>query len=203
MIITFARGFGSGGKTIAKMLAEELGVNCYGRNIVRLASDESGISEDLFAQADEKRKYSLLKFAPSKHDKALSPPESNDFVSNDNLFKFQANVIKNLAQNESAVIIGRCADYVLKDYDNLISVFIHADLETSVNNVVDMYGVPEHEAKKLIEKNNKSRSEYYKYYTGQNWENAKNYDLCLDSSNLGYEKCVDIIKAYIKVRISG
>ena len=125
-VITIARQYGSGGKTIGKMLAEDLGIHFYNREILRMASDESGINEQLFGQVDERIKTNLLyRIAKRIRNEEVLPPDSDDFLSTNNLFNYQAKVIRQLADEESCVIIGRCADYVLQDYDNVVSVFIH------------------------------------------------------------------------------
>ena len=199
-VITIARGYGSGGKTIGKMLAEDLGIHFYDRELLRLASDDSGIQERLFGQADEKIKKSL--FMPGTHiyKGELFPPESDEFVSNDNLFNYQAKIIKELASTHSCVIVGRCADYVLKEMDNVARIFVYAPFESCVQTVMDMYTMERRAAEKVVTSTDKHRSAYYKYYTGQDWDNAKNYDLSLNSEQLGFEKCVEIIKGYLKVR---
>ncbi len=200
-VITIARGYGSGGRTIGKMLSEELGIPYYDRDLLRLASDDSGINEQLFAKADEKIKKSLLfRIASNVYKGELIPPDSDDFVSNDNLFNYQAKIIKELAETESCIIIGRCADYVLKDYKNVVKVFVHAPLEDCIATLKEMTGKPEKEIEKQIASIDKHRVEYYKYYTGRNWEDAKNYDLCLNSSQLGFGKCVEIVKSYLDIR---
>ena len=199
-VITIARGYGSGGKTIGMMLADDLGIKYYDKNLMRIASEESGIHERLFGLADERVKTGFFKKKGEyRHDPL--PPESDAFVSDDNLFNIQAKIIRELAEkDEPCIIVGRCADYVLKHYKNVIRVFIYADEEHCIQNVVDMYGVSEKEALKTIEKTDKNRSAYYKYYTGQDWDNARNYELCLDSGDLGFQKCVDIIKSYIEIK---
>ena len=200
-VITIARGYGSGGRTIGKMLAEELGINYYDRELLRLASDDSGINEKLFAKADEKLQKSLLfKIARKAYKGELIPPDSDDFVSNDNLFNYQAKIIKELAEQESCVIVGRAADYILRDNDNVVKVFVHAPLDRCIKTLKDMTGGPEKDIEKQIESIDKHRAEYYKYYTGRNWEDAKNYDLCLNSSQLGFDKCVEIVKSYLDIR---
>ena len=201
-VITIARGYGSGGRTIGKMLSEKLGIPYYDRDLLRLASDESGINEQLFAKADEKLKKSLLfHIASNVYKGELIPPDSYEFVSNDNLFNYQAKIIKELADTETCIIIGRCADFVLKDYPNVIRIFVHAPLEECINNVKDLSGKTDKEIEKQIASIDKHRSEYYKHYTGRNWEDAKNYDLCLNSSNLGFDKCVEIVKSYLELRL--
>ncbi|HPU62633.1 MAG TPA: cytidylate kinase-like family protein [Mobilitalea sp.] len=200
-VITIARGYGSGGRTIGKMLAEELGISFYDRELLRLASDDSGINEELFAKADEQLKKSLLfKIAKKAYKGELIPPDRDDFVSNENLFNYQAKIIKELAQQESCVIVGRAADYILKDFDNVVKVFVHAPLEDCIRTLKEMTGKSEKELEKQIISIDKRRAEYYKYFTGRNWNDARNYDLCLNSSQLGFRKCVDIVKAYLDIR---
>ena len=201
-VITIARGYGSGGRTIGKMLAERLGVHYYDRELMRLASDESGINEELFVKADEKIKKSLLyRISKRNYKGEVISPDSDDFVSNDNLFNYQAKVIRELAKDSSCVIVGRCADYVLKDAPNVIKVFVHAPFEDCVNTLKGMSSLTEEEIRKKIISIDTHRAEYYKYYTGRDWTNAGNYDLCLNSSKLGFDKCVDIVIDYMNIRM--
>ena len=197
-IITIARGLGSGGRTIGKMLSEDLDIKYYDKDLIKLASDESGINERFFRLVDEKLKGSFLRRG-GVYKGDLLQPEHPDFTSDKNLFNFSAKVITELADKEPAVIVGRCADFILRDRTDVIKVFVHCNIETAVKNVVDMYGITEKEAKKLIEKTDKERSEYYRHYTGREWTNAMNYNLCLDTSCMDYEKCVDIVKGYIQL----
>ena len=200
-VITIARQYGSGGKTIGKMLAEDLGIHFYDREIIRLASDESGISEQLFGAADEAPKSGILgRIAKKVYTGEVLPPDSDDFVSDENLFNYQAKIIKQLAEEESCVIIGRCADYVLKDYDHVVSVFVHGPFDFCLEQAMKKFSKTEEEMKKFIHKKDKYRGDYYKYHTGQEWYDARNYDLCLDSSKLGFDGCVEAIKAYKQVR---
>lgn len=200
-VITIARGYGSGGRTIGKMLSEELGIPYYDRDLLRLASDESGINQQLFAKADEKVKKSLLfNIARNVYKGELIPPDNDDFVSNDNLFNYQAKIIKELASTETCIIIGRCGDFILKDFPNVIRVFVHSPFEDCIKTLKEMTGNPEKEIEKQIISIDKHRSEYYKYYTGRDWKNAENYDLCLNCSHLGFEKCVEIVKSYLEIR---
>ena len=135
VVITVARQYGSGGKTIAGMLAKELGINCYGREILRMASEESGINERLFGLNDEKIKGAgLLKLLKRPYEGELISPESSGFVSDENLFNYQAKVIKELAKSESCVIVGRCADYVLKDFSEMWSVCSSMQIRNSAWN---------------------------------------------------------------------
>lgn len=201
VVITIARQFGSGGKTIGKMLAQDLGIKAYSREILKLASEDSGINERLFNQVDEKLKNTTLFGVMKRAYKGeLIPPESEDFTSNQNLFNYQAKVIKELAQTESCVIIGRCADYVLRDNPNVVSVFVHASPEYCLQQSIERGAHAGKDVEKFIQRTDKYRADYYHYYTGQEWNDARNYDLCLNSERLGLEKCVEAIKAYIKIR---
>lgn len=201
IIITIARQYGSGGKTIGKMLAEELGISFYDRDILRLASEDSGINETLFAQADEKlRKTNLFRISKDVYEGELIPPASDDFVSDKNLFNYQAKVIKRLAQTESCVIVGRCADFILQDYPNVISIFIHASSKFCLDAAMERNSMTIKEMEKYIARTNKYRGDYYKYYTGHTWTDARNYDLCLNSGKMGFETCVEEILSYRRIR---
>lgn len=203
VVITIARQYGSGGKTIGEMLANDLGIHYYDKELMKLASDDSGINEALFVKADETVKNtSLFKIAKKEYHGELIPPESDDFTSNDNLFNYQAKIIRELAKEESCVIIGRCADYILKDYDNVLSVFIHAPEDFCRLQASKKHSMNDRELEKFITKTDKRRADYYKYHTGREWTDARNYDLCLNSSKLGFERCVEEIKAYIDVRFA-
>jgi cytidylate kinase len=203
IVITIARQYGSGGRTIGEMLAKDLGIKYYDKEILQLASDESGINEGLFEKADEKLKNTnLFKIARKAYKGELIPPESDDFTSNDNLFNYQAKIIRKLAEEESCVIIGRCADYILRDFDHVLSVFVHAPADFCLAEAMKKHSMSEKEMERFIAKTDKRRAEYYKYYTGREWTDARNYDLCLNCGKLGFERCLEEIKAYLKVRFS-
>ena len=201
VVITIARQYGSGGRTIGQMLSKELGIHYYDKELLKLASEESGIHERLFAGVDEKLKNSpLLRITKKIYQGQLIPPESEEFTSMENLFNYQAKVMKRLAETESCVIIGRAADFILKDFQNVVSVFVHGSKEFNLARAMEQNSMTEAEMEKFIQKTDKYRAEYYKHYTGRDWTDARNYDLCLNSSKLGFEKCVKEILAYIKVR---
>lgn len=200
-VITIARGYGSGGKTLGKLLAKELGINFYDREILRMASDASGINEALFGKADEYLSYSsLFHLAKKEYNGEVIPPDSEDFVSNENLFNYQAKVIRELAKTESFVVIGRCADYILKDFKNVIRLYFYAPQESCVKRIEALSGLSEKECIKKIKKMDKSRAEYYKFYTGKEWNDARNYDFCLNTASMEYEKLIEVVQEYLKVR---
>ena len=170
VVITIARQYGSGGKTIAAMLAKKLGINCYSSQILRMASEDSGINEKLFGMSDEKlRKAPWFKTLSRPYDGELLAPEDKDFIKDDNLFNYQAKIIKELAEKESCVIIGRCADYILKDHENLIRVFIHADPKFCLDRSMERHSMSEREMARYIEKTDKFRGDFYRYHTGHEW----------------------------------
>lgn len=199
-VITIARQYGSGGKTIGEMLSKKLGVEYYNKDLILKASEESGINVSLFANADEKNKGLFSIFKKKNYGGEVLSPSDPNFTSEENLFNYQAKIIKELAEKESCIIIGRAADYILKDRDDVLSVFVHAPHEFLMEQAAKKHSMPEKELEKYIAKIDKERADYYKRHTGREWTDARNYDLCLDSSKLGFERCVDEIIAYMNVR---
>lgn len=202
-VITVARGFGSGGKEIASQLAKELGIPCYENRILTLASQLSGLDEELFTEVNEKirgNKFSrLLKGLP----RTIRPnPVHKDFDSDERLFEFQKQIITNLAMSESCIIVGKCADWILKDYDNVISIYIEAPREYCVKRIVEKMGVNENTAHKSIESTDKYRGDYYKFYTkGNYWTNPVNYDFTINSQRVGFNNSVAILQEYLKIKV--
>lgn len=199
IVITIARGYGSGGRTIGKMLSKELGIPFYDRELMYMASDESGINVRFFHKTDEDINKGFFDPITHKYTGELIPPEDSDFVSKENLFNYQAKIIKDLAEKESCIIVGRCADFVLQDKLDIVKVFIWAPHKDCVKTVMDLYAMTEKEADKKIRKIDRHRSEYYRYYTCREWDNVRNYDLCLNTAEMGYENCVKAIKAYVDI----
>lgn len=200
LVITIARQYGSGGRTIGRMLAKELGISFYDREILEMASEDSGIHVKFFGAADEKVTAADKLKGARVYSGELISPEDRAFVSNDNLFNYMAKTFKSLAEQESCVIIGRAADFVLRDYPNVVSVFIHADQEFCLARAMERNSMDTKEMQKFIERTDKYRGDFYEHYTGHKWADLRNYDLCLDSGKLGFEKTVEEIKAYLKVR---
>ena len=200
-IVTIARGYGSGGRTIGKMLADRLGVKFYDKDLIRMASDVSGINESLFGQSDEKTKSGVFG-KPGVYKGEVIAPGKSGFISEENLFNYQAMVIKQIAGEGSCVIVGRCADYVLRDDPSVVRVFIYADEGACIKNAADVKGITDRrEALKTIASTDKERAAYYKAHTGRDWIDARNYDLCLNSGNLGFDKCVEIITNFIGIKL--
>ncbi len=200
-VITIARGYGSGGRTVGKMLAKELDIPFYDRELFYLASEDSGINLSLFGESDEKIKKGIFSPSTHKYTGELIPPESSDFVSNENLFNYQAKIIRELAESRSCVIVGRCADYVLRDFGNLVDVLVWAPPETCVRNIVEIEGLSEKEAERKIKKIDKHRSDYYRYYTGHDWNDVRNYSLCINSGRIGFQKTAQAIRQFAELKL--
>lgn len=203
-VITISRGYGSGGKTIGKALAEELGYEFYDLEVLRLASEKSGINQKLFAQNDENIKglpfyKTIAQKAAFKGD--VIPPNDKNFVSDENLFNYQAVVIRELAKEKNCVFVGRAADFILSDYDNVLKVNVQAPFDFCVKTVAERDLIDENEAEKRIKKIDKERAAYYKYYTGAEWSDALNYDITLNGS-IGWDKCIEIIKSALKIKFN-
>ena len=199
--VAITRTCGSGGGSyIGKKLAKDFDIDLYDRKLLRLAAEDSGINEKIFAAADENTRKTLL-YRVSQHvyDGSFIPPESGNFISDQNLFNYQAKVLKELAERESYVVIGRAADYVLKDFHNLIRVYIHAPKDICIEREMKRQGITEHEASAYVEKMDNSREAYYSSHTGHVWRDANNYDLCLDTSKFTYEESAEIIKSLIRI----
>ena len=197
-VITIAREKGSGGYDIAKKLSERLNVPFYDRKLLRIASDVSGINEQLFGEVDERLgKHEMMSAAEKVYSGEVLPPDSDNYISQENLFQFQAKIILELAETSSCIIVGRSADYILKGKPYLLRAFIHAPMEARVERVAS-YSLAWNEAeiKKYISEQDKHRADYYRFYTGEDWRDACHYDISLDSSALGLDGCVErLVKA--------
>lgn len=202
-VITVARGYGSGGKQIGTKLAEELGIKLIDKELLQMASIESGISEALFALADEKLKkriFPALGRSIAKTGELLNPGDEL-FLTDENLFKYQAKILRLLAVSESYVVIGRAADFVLKSFPNVVSVNIQAPYEDCVRSIMERAKYERKDAEKAVKNTDKHRSDYYKYYTGRKWKDITNYDLCLNSERIGRDRCVQVIKEYVSIKL--
>lgn len=205
LIITIGRQYGSGGRVVGKALAEELGIHFYDEEILTITSEQSAVGEVFFRLADEKAGNNLLyKIVSGLKPQMGKPSTGGDIVSPDNLFRFQSDVIRQLAEQESCIIAGRCADYILSqegmDVPGLIKVFVYADTPTLIRQAIEVDHVEEKEAVRRVKKLNKERKEYYRYYTGKNWEDWNNYDLLINTSNFDFDQTARLIKNYIKLK---
>ena len=196
-IITISRQFGSGGRTIAKKVADELGFNYYDKEIIDHVSVDTGFSKEYIEERGE--------HAPGKTILSYGfepqgvPGIMNGMSAADYLWSIQRQVILKIAEEDKpCVIVGRCADYILKDFDGVFNVFIHADMDFRKERIVKLYGESEKKPEKRLIEKDKKRKTNYKYYTNQEWGDGANYDLCLDSSFFGVDKCAEIICNLVK-----
>jgi len=201
-VITVARGFGSGGKEVATKLGEELGIPCYDRQLLTMASEQYGIEESIFVELNEKlRGKYISNFLRAIPNSNLMEPREKDFISDINIYNIQAKLIRDLAKTESCIIIGKCADHILQDFDNVISVYVEAPRTACVKSIMSKMFVTEERANQLIYSTDKYRARYYNYYTcGKAWTNPINYDLILNSARVGRDNCVKLIKDYIGIK---
>lgn len=197
LCITIGRQFGSGGREIGEKLAAKLGIKCYDKEIIKRASKDSGVNETLFENADEKPINSFLySIVTHGFPTYSSPVHLDNMYSNDKIFNIQAETIKKIAEEESAVFIGRCADDILRENDKLVTLFIYGNQEDREKRISEKYNISLKEAKEMIRKIDKSRSSYYEFFANQRWGEMNNYMLCVNSS-IGIDKTVEVIYKYI------
>ena len=192
-IVTISRQYGSGGRYIGKKLSEKLGIPCYDEKLIDMVAKESGFAQDFVAEKGERMTGSLLFNIASSLSYANNVFSGNGVSLQDEIYFIQNKIIKDLAEKGSCVIVGRCADYILRERDDVLNVFIHADMASKINRAVTYFGITEDQAPAHLKKKDKARSNHYKYYTDQDWGMASNYDLSLNSGALGIDGCVDVI----------
>ena len=194
-IYTIGREFGSGGREVGEKLAAKLGIKLYDKELLQQAAKDSGFCEEIFENHDEKPTnsflYSLVMDTYSVSGYSAAP--FLDMPLNHKVFLAQFETIKKIAEKESCVIVGRCADYALSDNPNCINVFIHADLDVRIKNVSRNLNITENKARDIINKTDKQRASYYNYYTSKKWGDSKSYNLSLDAGKLGSDNCVEMI----------
>ena len=194
-IYTIGREFGSGGREVGEKLAAKLGIKLYDKELLQQAAKDSGFCEEIFENHDEKPTnsflYSLVMDTYSVSGYSAAP--FLDMPLNHKVFLAQFETIKKIAEKESCVIVGRCADYALSDNPNCINVFIHADLDFRIKNVSRNLNITENKARDIINKTDKQRASYYNYYTSKKWGDSKSYNLSLDAGKLGTDNCVEMI----------
>lgn len=199
-IVTITRQYGSGGHEIGKLLAEKLGVSFYDKALITLAAKESGVSPEVFAKADEKMSNSLLySLSTGLYNYGSGFSVMGDLPTNDQLYILQHKIIKEKAENEEFVVVGRCADYILKEYENVVKVFIYADIDARVKRALERHDIEPARARQAVLKTDKNRANYYSFYSGQKWGAPENYDLCLNSTHLSVEQAAQVIVDYIKI----
>ena len=201
-VITIARGCGSGGKDIGTGLSKELGIPCYDRQLLTMASDRSGIDESVFVETNEKlRGKYVANFLRKMPLSTVLEPREKEFVSDVNVFNIQAELIRSLAKSENCIIIGKCADDILRDYPNVISIYVEAPRSACVKSIMEKMHVSEKRANQLITSTDKYRAKYYNYYTsGKDWTNPTNYDLVLNTNRVSRANCVKLVKDYIGIK---
>ena len=201
LIITIGRQCGSGGKLIGEMLAEKMGIKCYDKELLSMAAKHSGLCEELFEKHDERPTSSFLySLVMDSYSMGYTASGYSDMPINHKIFLAQFDTIKKLAQRESCVIVGRCADYALEDNPFAVSVWIKADLDVRIQRIKKLYDLSDNKAADMIQKTDKRRASYYNYYSSKKWGEAKSYDLCLDSGQLGIDGSIDLILKYIELK---
>ena len=195
-VITVGRQFGSRGKEVGQALASRLGIAFYDKELITLASKESGLCQEFFEKADEKNSGSLLQAFAAGF--TFGSFQENDFLSNDKLFQIQSEVIRKIAEKSSCVIVGRCADYILREKKRKVDIFVHAALEKRVWTVAHRQSISEQEARDMIRKMDKTRPNYYNYYSDKQWGVASSYDLCVNSGLLPLEETVTFIQRFVE-----
>lgn len=199
IIINIGRQFSSGGRYISKKLCEKFGCKYFDKEILDLAAKESGFSPDVFKKSDEKKSFIHTLF--HLHAPMLSDDNFyNNKFSEESLFKFQCDAIRKAASQGSCLFIGRCADYVLRDKPNTVSIFLAADMEDRINRTMERYNMDEESARKTISKKDSTRASYYNYYTGKKWGAAESYDLCINTSIFGLDETAKFIADFIRKR---
>lgn len=209
-VITIARGFGSGGKQIAIQVAEELGINCYEHRIPILAAQYSGLNPGDFEKNDEILKGLYIVNKLSQLSIRMTPvPERQKFKEyrseHIKYYKYQEKIIRELYETENCIIVGKCADYILKDKENVINIYVDAPREFCVKRIMNRTGVTEEEANEQIEKTDKFRSKYYSFYTfGRKWNDPRYYDLVINSAKVGeiddLSRCTELIRQYVEMK---
>ena len=193
-VITIARQYGSGGHEVGEKLAGKLGVPFYDKALIAMAAKKSGLSEEVFADADEKATSSLLySMVMGSYAFGSRIPGINEMPINDKLFIIQSDIIKKAAAEGPCVIIGRCADYILRDFENCLNVFVHADKAARVKRIVGKNLCEAKKAPDFVTKKDKHRANYYNFYSNNRWDDLMNYDLTLDTSKFSVEQAVDLI----------
>jgi cytidylate kinase len=199
-VITIGRQLGSGGREIGQKLAAQLGISFYDKELIRIASQQSGLKEEFFERVDEKKHFSIFPGLFGIRTSFTDDLFSDYYLSNETLFTIQSDIIRKLAEEGSCIFVGRCADYVMKEQPNCLNIFISADIEDRIRRISERHKVPDSKAREIIEKTDKSRSGYYNYFSGKAWGAAFSYHLCINSSLLGIDETLTIIRGFAEKR---
>ncbi len=200
-IITIGRQFGSAGREIGYKVADDLGIKLYDKEMLDRASKESGICQELFETHDEKPTNSFLySLVMDTYSLGYSSGSYTDMPINHKVFLAQFDAIKKIADEGPCILVGRCADYALEEYDNVLTLFIHASMEARIRRIARIYDLTDAKAKDMIIKTDKKRSSYYNYYSNKKWASADSYHMCLDSSVLGIEGTAEAIKKLVELK---
>lgn len=199
-VITIGRQYGSGGRELGQIVAKKLGIEFYDEELVTMAAEKNKMHKDILKAVDEKATKSLLYTLVTGGDmRFLNSSVQYEMPINDKLFITQSEIIKNLSEKSSCVIVGRCADYVLRDSaQKCIHLFVYADIEDRIKRISQKYDLTPEKAKEKINKIQKTRKAYYNYYSNQEWGNVSNYDMCINSARLGLDKAADVICDFVK-----
>lgn len=198
--INIGRQIGSGGLEIGQKLAKKLNITYYDRELIQIASEESGLGKEFFERNDEQDSHSIFGGMFGMRSSLMDQIYTGYFLSNENLFQIQSEIIRKIAEKESCIFVGRCADYVLKDFECNLNVFISADMDDRIKRVAEMHQLSEEKAEIFIEKMDKKRASYYNYFSNKTWGDASSYHICLNSSLLGIDNSVSLIKDIIKTK---
>jgi len=200
-VINVGRQLGSGGRQIGEKLASEFGISFYDKELINLASKESGLGKEFFENADEKKSHSLIGGLLGLRTNISNEVYVNNYLSNETFFKIQSDIIRELAAEKSCVFVGRCADYILRDHPRCINVFITADADDRIKRVARDQQLTVEKAQDVIEKTDKKRSEYYNYFSNKTWGVAGSYHLCINSSVLGIDETVAFIRRFVDKKL--
>ena len=200
IVINIGRQFGSGGRIIGEKLSALMNIPFFDKELILIASQESGLGKEFFENFDEKSSHSIFGGLFGLRGAFSDEMVPNNFLSNETLFKIQSDVIRDLAEKQSCIFVGRCADYVLKDHPHCLNLFVSADIDDRIKRIAEKENLPENKAKELIEKTDKKRASYYNYYSNKVWGAASSYHLCINSSFLGIDESVDFIKEFAEKR---
>ncbi len=197
-IVNIGRQLGSGGRIIGEKLAGSMDISFYDKELINIAARESGLGKEFFENADEKTRFSFFESIFGWFSSMGGEGYMDNYLQNETLFKIQSDVIRELAKKDSCVFVGRCADYILRDYPRCINIFVCADEQDRIKNIIEYEKISPDKARDMMERVDKQRASYYNYYTGKTWGAASSYHLCVNASLLGIEETTEYIRSFLK-----